>query len=386
MLLNSSRPAGLGSRPAPSAVARAAWRAVRDPLRRSLRAHALFIGIILTHALAAAILPPLIGIKERYSLTYYGLTSLVLTGIALAAFCLVYLIVVFLVMRPERPWRHIRNELGRLVTIERVCMALPLLVLFPVFAATFSYFKIVIPEFHPLDLDPLFAEWDRVLHGGSHPWELLQPLLGHPLVTTAINAVYHLWFGVTYGVILWLMVDTRRPRLRMRYLVTFLLMWIVIGNAMAAELASAGPVYYGRITGLADPYTPLMDYLRAANATSPVPALEVQELLWRWYADGVIMPGAGISAMPSLHVAVAFSFVLLGQAYDRRLALAGWVFTLLILIGSVHLGWHYAIDGYVAIIATWLLWHGVGWLLDRPSVIRLLWPEDETTEARPLAA
>jgi hypothetical protein len=33
------------------------------------------------------------------------------------------------------------------------------------------------------------------------------------------------------------------------------------------------------------------------------------------------------------------------------------------LIGSVALGWHYAIDGYAAILITCALWAIVGWAL-----------------------
>jgi hypothetical protein len=54
----------------------------------------------------------------------------------------------------------------------------------------------------------------------------------------------------------------------------------------------------------------------------------------------------------------------------------GWIFgafLLVILIGSVHLGWHYAIDGYVGIIGTLILWWACGRLLRWPSVHWLLW-------------
>jgi hypothetical protein len=343
---------------------------------RSLREHSLFIGVILLHALAAGLLPPLLGVSTRYAPTYYGLTFFALTLIALIAFCMTYSVVVMIAVRPQRLLAHMWSELtSKLLTVERLCAALPVMLLFPLFAATFSYMKSAIPHIQPFSWDPTFAEWDRLLHGGHHPWELLQPLLGHPYITTLLNSGYHLWFGFAYGVILWQMADTRRPRLRMQYLLTFLLLWIVIGNLAATLFSSAGPVYYGRVTGLADPFAPLMEYLHAATAVSPVPALEIQDLLWGWYEHGKFIPGAGISAMPSMHLAIAFSFVLLGFATSRMFGILFSVFAVVILVGSVHLGWHYAIDGYAAILATWVIWIAVGWLLDRRIVSRLLWNE-----------
>ena len=32
------------------------------------------------------------------------------------------------------------------------------------------------------------------------------------------------------------------------------------------------------------------------------------------------------------------------------------LYAVAILVGSVHLGWHYAIDGYVAAIMVWVIW------------------------------
>ena len=66
----------------------------------------------------------------------------------------------------------------------------------------------------------------------------------------------------------------------MQYLLTFVLIWAVIGNIAAMLLSSAGPVYFGRVTGLPDPYAPLMEYLHQASAMAPVPALHVQDMLW----------------------------------------------------------------------------------------------------------
>ncbi len=299
---------------------------------------------------------------------------LALTAVALLVFGVVYTLCVVLVEKPKPLGAYLWRELTtKLLTTERIAMALPVLALFPLFTTSFSYFKSVVPAFQPYSWDPQFAAWDQALHGGYHPWQLLQPILGHPFITTIVNGGYHLWFGVTYGVVLWQMADNRRPRLRMRFLLTFLLMWIVLGNLAAILFSSAGPVYFGRVTGLADPFAPLMTYLHAANEVTPVAALEIQDLLWAWYAGHVATPGAGISAMPSMHLAIAFSFALLGFATSRMFGIIFSLFAVVILIGSVHLGWHYAIDGYAGILGAWLIWRFSGWLLDRSAIVRLLW-------------
>jgi hypothetical protein len=39
------------------------------------------------------------------------------------------------------------------------------------------------------------------------------------------------------------------------------------------------------------------------------------------------------------------------------------LFAIVIFIGSIHLGWHYAIDGYASALATAAIWIAVGRLL-----------------------
>jgi PAP2 superfamily len=345
-------------------------------IRRSCRAHALFIGLVLIYSGVGAIVPPLFGaapesqqlfLSARFVQTNVGILGVLTLG---------YVIWVLAIVRPPQLARYLHAQLtSRFLTAERIAAALPVLLLYPMFISAFVELKASIPAIQPFAWDAQLAAWDRVLHGGRQPWEWLQPLFGYPYVTDAIDKLYLSWFYVSGGVLFWQMLSLRRPRLRMQLLLSNVLMWMLLGNLAAIALSSAGPCYYGRVTGIPDPFAPLMDYLHRAGEVVPVWGLLLQEGLWQAYLDSSAGLGYGISAMPSLHVAVVFSYALLGFAVSRRLGVALGVFTAIILIGSVHLGWHYAIDGYAGMLGAYVIWRAVGWFLGRPAVAKLLWGE-----------
>lgn len=107
-----------------------------------------------------------------------------------------------------------------------------------------------------------------------------------------------------------------------------------------------------------------MAYLHAANSTAEIWALGTQEKLWTYFVEGSVGLGGGISAMPSMHVSMAFLFVLLGWRVHRLIGVLALLYCIAIQIGAVHLGWHYAIDGYVSMAATGAIWWLMGRLLD----------------------
>ena len=85
-------------------------------------------------------------------------------------------------------------------------------------------------------------------------------------------------------------------------------------------------------------------------------AIKNQHLLWDAKQQHHWIPFGGISAMPSVHVAMAVLFALtLGEAFPLLRA-TGWLYALCVQIGSVVLAWHYAIDGYVATLLTLAVW------------------------------
>lgn len=295
--------------------------------------------------------------SEKIGILLYITTSVVGTG---------YLLYVMLFIRPRRLLAYLAKDIatrGRL--IERLVVSCPLVLLLPVFMGIFSSWKYAIPILHPFAYDVLFSNWDQWLHLGRLPWQWLQPVLGHPLISFIINFFYHLWFFIMFGCFFWFTFSLRKTALRTQYLISFFLTWIIVGNLLATLMSAAGPVYFGRVTGLTDVYRPLMDYLYEASEHYPIWALSMQEMLWEFHQGNDIQVGVGISAMPSMHVS---STMVMWLAMRQISIWAGRVFfgfLMLILIGSVHLGWHYAVDGYVALIVTLAIWWLAGWIARR---------------------
>ena len=340
----------------------AAW------LLGGLRGYRWFVGLIALYCGAALLIGHLAGAASVVSLSLYSESFVTVILAAIVVFFLGHAVYVMVVRRPEALTHAIVSDLRHTyLTPQRLASGLTVLILLPLFISAFTSFKSMIPLINPFHWDPAFAAWDRLLHGGVEPWRLLQPLFGYPLATSAVNAVYHAWFFVMFGVLFWQAFALSRPRLRMQFLLTFLLSWIVIGTVAATLLSSAGPVYFERVVGEDGGFGALLDYLRAANAHYPVLALDVHDKLWLRYQDGGTALGSGISAMPSMHVSMAYLFALVAWRFSRWLGLLFSVFALLILIGSVHLAWHYAIDGYLAVALTWVLWRLVGFGLERDA-------------------
>lgn len=70
---------------------------------------------------------------------------------------------------------------------------------------------------------------------------------------------------------------------------------------------------------------------------------------------------SGISAMPSMHVAIAVLFALWLQSYRNTwLTITGWAYASVIYLSSIHLGWHYATDGPVSAAFVASVWWLVG--------------------------
>jgi hypothetical protein len=355
----------------------------------SLRENSPVLLMVALYWATSDTLSALLGGRRTLDNVYGSYTVYVCILIAcLAAAFVVWILHLTLVrnisIQTREAWRRLFTEF---LSRDRILLSLPVVVLWPFLALSFTVFKELIPAIQPFYLDQPLHALDRAIHLGNDPWVLLQPLFGHPAVTYVIDRLYALWFFVLYFAILLQMASTKDRRLRAQFLLSSVLAWMTLGSLGAVLLSSAGPCYFGEITGSPDPYAPLMSYLRDTvqgahlsifgyELSSQLVAVRVQDMLWDGYQSG---SGFGISAAPSMHVASTWLVARMLQTYGRRVpTICGWGFFAAILLGSVHLGWHYAVDGYISIAGAWAIWRAVGWWLDRPKVKAFLFSAART--------
>jgi hypothetical protein len=333
----------------------------------AFRDHTWFAALLLAYAVAAVGASLEWGNSDIDWLRLYIVDLLPKLSLLVGACLILRVLHALVIVRPPRLLRYIWVDLTANARVqERFATGLPIVLLLPLFFSIFTSIKTLIPAINPFGWDRAFAELDMVLHGGTPPWQLLQPLIGHPIVTDLIDGLYFQWFFGFQIVCFWQAFSLRDALLRKQFFLTFLLLWVVVGNGLAILLSSAGPCFFEGVVGTPDPYAPLMQYLRLVDETRSIAAVSLQDWLWQSYQHPGAGIGKGISAMPSIHVGVAFVLALLGWRTHRILGVVLGAYCGLILIGSVHLGWHYAIDGYAAIIASYALWRCVGWWLSRP--------------------
>jgi PAP2 superfamily len=233
----------------------------------------------------------------------------------------------------------------------------------------YTFIKKAIPTAHPFAWDPDLAAIDKAVHFGHQPYELLS-VLNHPLITFLLNMNYNMWFFVMFSLWFWQGFAASDTRLRLHFLLGFTLTWFLGTCGLGTLFSSVGPCFYGRLYPGDQTFAPALQWLATANQTYPIFSLTVMDELWKNYETGVGMVN-GISAMPSMHVGTSVLFAVLGFASGKRWL--GWTlaaFAACIFLGSIHLAWHYAIDGYVGAAVALCGWWLAGRLIDwaRPDM------------------
>jgi hypothetical protein len=288
------------------------------------------------------------GIHDKIVLTcYYGLFARVA-----AVFSALFIL-----------WHIPKRAYLRYLTPRHIGGFLVIFLAAPLAKSIYSSYKQTIWLIHDFRWDASLMRLDKALHFGHHPWQLLDFILSHPIILYIFDRLYMLWFLILFLSCLYMAWSDRR-QLRLCFFVSTLLIWIVVGSGLGTIFSSVGPCYYSAVANAAhDPYAPLVTKLAEIHKTTFLYAVDNQHLLWEAKLEGYWIPLGGISAMPSIHLAMTMLFVLLAFHYSKWLGFLFTGYLCAIQIGSIVLGWHYAVDGYAGMILACLIWMGVKWMV-----------------------
>jgi hypothetical protein len=334
---------------------------------RFLLRNRLLMACIAIQSLAAFGVSVFLGIPlELQTFNMLLMVCFQLVPVSLTLLVIVHFLYLAIWVRPKRPTQRMIADAKRLfLDRERMATGAVALLCFVFFIGAFTFLKGAIPLLVPFSWDVTFAEWDRALHFGIDPYRIVLGLLGTSFMVSAINIAYHWWFFLMYFLLVFACFAKADRKAGYTFLVSTVLVWFVGGNVLATVFSSAGPVYFERL-GLGTEFVALTDALKGFDQQSAVWALGVHELLWEGYvADGRI---SGISAMPSMHVASTTLMTFYAFSFGRWAGRAMLGFLAIIVIGSVLLAWHYAIDAYLGMALAYLGWKLSGWLVRKDGM------------------
>ena len=286
---------------------------------------------------------------------------------------LIYYLYLLIVAREKRPIARMGRDFKTHIVAPRALVGLIVpIIAISYFVSAFSSFKSMIGVLNPFYLDAALSKLDAFIHFGIQPWRITHFFFHDFTSAMTINFAYNIWFFIVWGYTFCQIFGLAGRRHRAQYLLGFVLCWAIVGSVLAYILSSGGPCYFGRITHLPDPYAPLMQQLYAIDAPHLASgsywhlwSLSVQETLWNDQFQSTTAIGSGISAMPSMHVAMASMMAFSAMKLNKWFGRVMLAYAILICFGSVYLGWHYAVDGYASIVVTYLIWRLSGQIIDR---------------------
>ena len=344
------------------------------------------VGLAVIAAVGALVVGAYVGVPASGIIVEYSATIFIVIPLVVAIALFVYMVRAALMRVPD-PLAQLRPFVAhRFGTPWLAAGTLAPILVVPLLMGAFGSLKQVMPLVAPFSWDDTFARLDRILFLGQEPWQITHAVFGSALLTAAIDRMYTLWVAFLFCAVL--LFSTIAPRtMRARFFLSFGAAWLLIGVLGAFVFSSAGPCYAAAIgAASAIDYQPLMDRLREVDAVYPLGAVQWQGVLWDHHVQQKYGFAMGISAMPSMHNAITFLYLLAVWDSGRKLRLAAGIFAGAILIGSVHLAWHYAVDGLFAWAAVGAIWWAAGAYLRRVGYIELVGEPSPAADPEPAAA
>jgi len=225
-----------------------------------------------------------------------------------------------------------------------------LLAVLAITSYAYSWLKVALPLLRPDILyDQGLFRLETVLHFGVNPGRLLQGLFPYPALWKLLDAYYGAFILTVIAGVGWF-AATLSIRDRARFAAGFTLLW-VLGSWFYLAVPSLGPCYV-----LKDDYTDVRASMPSQSVTMDILFAHYGRMrAFHRHPEGTdLSPYLGVAAMPSLHVAAQAFLMLFARRRSRTLFLLYAAMTAVTFFTAVASGWHYAIDGYAALLLAWV--------------------------------
>lgn len=273
-------------------------------------------------------------LEVRYELTYFTFGFLCVSTLLYADGLLLKR------MTATDNWRHLYDTFAIVLSSPtRIYEVIRSLLACKICMTVYCHFKQEIPLLNSTTWDRQLEHIDRIVHFGCSPSELCLTVGSIDWLARTIDWLYAVWYLLTPVVLVYFLIHPIRGT-RWHFFTCFILLWI-IGGSLAICFPSLGPTYVNptQYTGL--------------NAPT---AHSLQHELWIHYQELLTNPAQynvvnfeGIAAFPSLHVGIVVLYTI-ALRHSKPVFWMLALYSVIVQVGSVFLGWHYAVDGYFAAI------------------------------------
>lgn len=292
------------------------------------------------YVLAAVLLIPktFFAVFNQYPIQrfFFFIPPLILIGLMSAA----------IINQPRLPLSFIRNKLAT-----RGMGATWIIFILIMSTTAFTAFKQEYSMWMPFFADRFLADLDQAVHFGD-PWRYARSIFPAALEPTLFRLYSWAWFAEVVGAVL-VAAFLENRYARERYLAAFAVTVVSLGSVVRIAGSSSGPIFYDRMFG-GDRFAALIGTLQQSDSGQKI--LKISDYLYSSFATDTSVLGTGISAMPSMHVALAVLNAIFATSLNKWAGVFAWAYAAAIMFGSVYFGWHYALDGYVSVIAVIVIW------------------------------
>ena len=250
------------------------------------------------------------------------------------------------------------EKINTYLTPMNTALALSCIVVIDLYKSIFCLAKSLIQKIHPYSFDAFFIALEKKIHFGKLPHQFFYDYLApnHLNILIEIMAYFYVaWIFYILVFQIYACIYQLCHRRKLVYLYANFILFTIGGFVIATIFSSVGPLFLPDIfRHLSHHYPNFAHILSERETYTGYKTYLAYLFLIQEHQSPQIAALNGITAFPSMHVASSFLIVFLFWHKSLSIKTLTLIFALSILLGSVLLGFHYAVDGYAGILLAYL--------------------------------